>query len=410
MRPLGFSGAPSLLIDAGSGATLRAGVSVSVTVLDRASPGLYRILAGGEVLLARSEVQLEAGAVLKARVEKNAAFSGLLLRLEPQPRPQGQAASGLDSLLSRLQMPSDAAARLAASALLAEGLAPTQASILRVKRAIAVLAPSSSRDGGEEGSTEARLAARMEAKGLEVTPDALASLLSASDGGYGSGRHGGQGRGDDEDGGKPGQGDGTSEGEGTASVAEASDVGCAPGGWPSGEPRVESLPGDELSRRLGAFLRGLCMRTAEAAGGGDGAALGLYNHARAESGGRVIVPFRFSLDSVAFTGSFHILLPYIVGGPGRLEARFRAGREGSDASGSEVREATEWRFDLSFGSGGTRLSFHRPMAISGQARADKAVEDLFAELTKALSDSGCPVTMAGTLAEADEGEGVDVDA
>jgi len=411
MRPLGFSGAPSLLIDAGSGATLRAGVSVSVTVLDRASPGLYRILAGGEVLMARSEIPLEAGSILKARVEKLPGLSGLLLRLEPQPRSQGPAAQGLDALLSRLQLPSDIATRLAASALLAEGLAPTQASILRVKRALAGVASAGGQVGKEAGSPEARLAARMEAKGLEATPEALSSLLAAGDGRSGSGQ-GGQGR---EGRGKEGQehapggqGEARKEAEGAMATERSAAVDGDSSRTAASGLVERCLPAEGLSRSLGAFLRGLCTRTAGAADGAGDAALGLYNHARADSGGRVIVPFRFSLDSVAFTGSFHILLPYIVGGPGRLEARFRTGREGLEASGSGSQEGAEWRFDLAFGSGTTRLVLGRPTGPDGRSQAGKAFEELFRELAASLSESGCTVVMAG--AAADDGEGVDLDA
>jgi len=401
MRPLGFSGAPSLLIDAGSGAMLRAGVSVSVTVLDRASPGLYRILAGGEVLMARSEVHLEAGSILKAKVEKLTGLSGLLLRLEPQPPSQGAAMPGLDALLSRLQLPSEAATRLAASALLAEGLAPTQASILRVKRALAAIPPSVGKDGEEAGSPEARLAARMEAKGLEARPEALSSLQAASDGSFGSGQEG-QGREGQDPDDRRGQGDGLGE---EALVSEAD--GASERSDASGLVEM-SLPSEGLARSLGAFLRGLCMRSAAASGGAGDATLGLYNHARADAGGRIIVPFRFSLDSVAFAGSFHILLPYIVGGPGRFEARFRTGREGLEASGAESPEGAEWRFDLAFGSGKARLVLGRPGGPDGHSQAGRAFEELFTEFAASLSEAGCTVTMAG--AEADAGEGVDLDA
>ena len=413
MRPLGFSGAPSLLIDAGSGATLRAGVSVSVTVLERVSPGLYRILAGGEVLMARSEIPLEAGSILKAKAEKLPGLSGLLLRLEPQPRFQGQAAQGLDALLSRLQLPSDIATRLAASALLAEGLAPTQASILRVRRAMSGLASSGGKDGEESGSPGARLAARMEAKGLEATPEALSSLQAASDGRSGSDQ-GGQDREGREPAHGKGQGGGRGEGECVAPADGAADVDGALSLAAASGLAETSLPSEDLAKGLGSFLRGLCMRTAVeggnagVSGGGAYAALGLYNHARAAAGGRIIVPFRFSLDSVAFAGSFHILLPYIVGGPGRLEARFRTDREGLEASGVESQGSAEWRFDLAFGSGTARLVLGRPRGADGRSHAGKAFEELFRELAASFSESGCAVTIAGE--EADTGEGVDVDA
>ena len=407
MRPLGFSGAPSLLIDAGSGAMLRAGVSVSVTVLDRASPGLYRILAGGEVLMARSEVHLEAGSILKAKVEKLTGLSGLLLRLEPQPPSQGAAMPGLDALLSRLQLPSEAATRLAASALLAEGLAPTQASILRVKRAFAAIPPSVGKDGEEAGSPEARLAARMEAKGLEARPEALSSLQAASDGSFGSGQEG-QGREGQDPDDRRDQGDGLGKEGRIAEADGASEANGASERSDASGLMEMSLPSEGLARSLGAFLRGLCMRSAAASGGAGDATLGLYNHARADAGGRIIVPFRFSLDSVAFAGSFHILLPYIVGGPGRFEARFRTGREGFEASGAESPEGAEWRFDLAFGSGKARLVLGRPGGPDGHSQAGRAFEELFREFAASLSEAGCTVTMAG--AEADAGEGVDLDA
>lgn len=407
MRPLGFSGAPSLLIDAGSGATLRAGVSVSVTVLDRASPGLYRILAGGEILMARSEIPLDAGSILKARVEKSVGFSGLLLRLEPQPPSPVPPAPGLDALLSRLQLPVDASARVAAAALLAEGLAPTQASILRLRRAISGAASAGGKDAEEAGSPEARLAARMEAKGLEATPEALLALQSAGDGRSGSGHWGRKEEGEAPDDRKEGEGRREGGGAGPAELSAAAEG--SPDRSAAGEGCEILLPADRLAGSLGAFLRGLCMRTADAPDGAAGdATLGLYNHAKADEGGRIIVPFRFSLDSVAFAGSFHILLPYIVGGPGRLEARFRTGREGLGASGAEDQVTEEWGFDLAFGSGKTGLVLRRPAGFSGRTHDGKVFEELFRELTEALSESGCAVTMASVGADA--GEGVDVDA
>ena len=73
-----------------------------------------------------------------------------------------------------------------------------------------------------------------------------------------------------------------------------------------------------------------------------------------------------------------------------------------------MQEGAEWRFDLAFGSGTTRLVLGRPTGPDGRSQAGKAFEELFRELAASLSESGCTVVMAG--AAADGGEGVDLDA
>ena len=117
MRTIGPADAPFLVPNAGQGAELRAGVSVSVTVLERISPGLYRVVAGSKSLTASSASELSPGSVFRARVEKAPQGPGLVLRLLPERGSD----EGLARLLRGTGLPLDAATRLAGLALLRGG-------------------------------------------------------------------------------------------------------------------------------------------------------------------------------------------------------------------------------------------------------------------------------------------------
>jgi hypothetical protein len=428
MRPPAISGAPSLIVDAGSGAKLRAGVPISVTVLENPAPGLYRILVEGQSLRARSGLALSPGSVLLARVLPAPAGGGILLKLEAGKPPAPGFPPGVDSLLARLGLPVDAAGRLAASALLAEGLAPNPASLNRVKRTVLGHAGAEGSDALDEA---ARLAARLEAKGLAASPEAVGALAAAGDGrsGWSGRRDGGQGGGGSQAGGRQGEGmpKGQEGQDGQEAVAglpppTASDLRGRTGAAPAltgliaglGQVAEASLPAeaDGMAKELGAFLRRLVFSASgtsegasglkgatglEGAAGGVGPApadgqalLGLFNHARPEGQGWIILPFRFALDSVAFAGSFRILLPYMPGGPGRLEARFDAsagGFEGLEAEGP-ARKARAWGFDLSFGSGRPCLVIHGSGDLPG-------LPAMVADLAAELGEAACDTRLAG---------------
>ena len=181
MRPLGPAGAPLLLADAGSGAQLRTGVSVSVTVLERLSPGRYAIVAGGLILRARTDAVLQPGSVLRARVERADGGPGLVLRLLPDKPQAAGLQDGLDALLARSGLQADAAGRLAAAALLTQGEAAAAGALARVRKAVLDgRASAALEDGDKDAEDRARLAARMEAKGLGATADAVDLLLGLS--------------------------------------------------------------------------------------------------------------------------------------------------------------------------------------------------------------------------------------
>jgi hypothetical protein len=128
--------------------------------------------------------------------------------------------------------------------------------------------------------------------------------------------------------------------------------------------------------------------------------LQLFNHARAARGAGdwTLVPFAFSLDSVAFEGSFRIQLPYMRGGPGCIEARFHTRRD-SGRAGEAVEEA--WDFSLFFGTGRPRLLFREG------GRLD-LVKRLLPELARSLAAYDCRVEiMDGSPPRLDLGLGRD---
>lgn len=322
---------PSLrLVDAnasaGRGKSLQAGALVSVAVRERLGPGLYRVAVGPRLLTASSAAALEPGTVLKARVERSG--GALLLRLEDERLrdPRG----GLTAALTAASLPDDAASRLAATALLREGLALEPRALARVRRA----ALREAAEGGELSE----LAAELESKGLPAEGEILEDVLSAYAGSSGERR----GPGGSGSGGLPGGGEESREGE-----------------------RSAAIPESDLPRVLGAFLRELAMR---ADPGAEGSALALFNHLRGPEGGCVIVPFRFALDAVDFTGSFRIQLPYVRGGQGLLEARFAASSGGA---------SKDWSFSLAFGGGrSSALGLRMPEGGAGRVEIGELAAEL----------------------------------
>lgn len=356
MRPIGPADAPFLVPNAGQGAELRAGVSISVTVLEKTSPGLYRVLVGSKSLLASSQSELSPGSVFRARVEKAPQGSSLLLRLLPERGGD----DGLAQLLKGTGLPLDAATRLAALALLDSGEALSPENLARVRRA------AIGREG-LRGSPEdrAEAAARLESKGLASSEDAVDALLGFADGSR-EGAWQGEGRGGSPRGGSDGPGSRGGVGHEEASRQLP-------------DPDLEP---DAFARDLGAFIKSLCTASAD-----DKAAriLGLANHARSRGEDLVELPFHFSLDRVAFAGSFRILLPYMPSGPGRFDARFTATREGeADDSGGN---SSEWAFSLSSG-GGVRPSLVL-FPPSDRHEAERLLPAFEAELEK----QGCAVRL-----------------
>jgi hypothetical protein len=346
--------------NAGPGASLRAGVSISVTVLEDLGSGLWRVEAGGRQLTARSEGSLVLGSSFLAKVEAGPDGEALLLRvLDSRPLPPSSGPQGFDRLLQASGLAADPAGRWAASALLAQGQKALPAVLARVRRA-----SLSDADAPDPRTLEARsaIAAGLEAKGLAASPEAVDGLLDLA----GDGQGAGQGRGQGSQGGGQGSQAGGQAGPGPG-ISEPQP--------PS--PEVELLlSAEDAEKGLSAFLRGLCLAS------GKESLLGLYNHARAGGRGSILVPFAFSLDSIAFSGSFRIQLPYMDGGPGRIEARFTV--QGPDEAGGRP-----WAFDLGFGG-------QRPQLSLLEAGGTLPGADLAEALGSSLMDLGCGVGLAAS--------------
>ncbi len=373
VRPLGSTGAQVFVESAGPGAAkLRAGVRVSLAVLEKLAPGLYRISGAGQVFAARSQADLSVGSLLRARVEH--APGGLVFRLETAlsaPSSPGDALLRYDSILRREGFVPDQLGRLAAAALLAEGLKPEAEALLRLRKAAA------SSQGPDTLEKRLRLGARLEAKGLGATAGAIDALVDAMDGPAG---RGGQG---------PSQGNADGQGQGGKGRSQSREL-------PGGAAPEESAGADGLPPILGRLIKEACFggRTEGNGPAKDGddslsmaAILRLFNHARAAEGANnwIIVPFSFALDSVAFTGSFRILLPCMPGGPGRIEASFRAG-PGIDGDAGSPAEARDWDFALFFGAG-------KPRLVIGAEGRRKELERFLPHLRATLAGSGCAVEM-----------------
>jgi hypothetical protein len=297
------------------GAGLKAGASVFVEVRERLGSELYRVAIGGRLVTASSAFPLEPGSTLRARVERSS--EGLSLRIVAR---EGAAAIAREAASSAASagMPADPATRVAVAALLREGMAPEARALARVRRAALRDAESS----GESSD----LAAKMEAKGMPADEAALAEILSLFESsGGGAGGAGGEERGGERR--EPERG-------GSAPAGRAPESGDS--GDLEGDFSLE-LPEEELPQGLARLFRAMAMR---AGGGCD--SLSLFNHLRGPESSWVIVPFRFDLDAVAFSGGFRIQLPYVRGGPGRFEAFFKASRGPL---------AEDWSFFVSFGGG-----------------------------------------------------------
>ncbi|HET7839084.1 MAG TPA: hypothetical protein VFL04_04950 [Rectinemataceae bacterium] len=362
MRTAGPVEATFVVAGAGQGQKLRAGALVSVTVLESRSPGSYLVQVGGRRLSASGPAGLQPGSLFRAKVESTP--GGLILRAMAPPR---QAGAGMAEILARSGLPDDRASRLALTALLGEGLRPQAPALSRVRRAFA-------RAGGEgeesaSGSELGRLAARMEAAGLGSEDGILEAL--AAETGLPSGSGGGGGA-------QGGDGSGT-----------------GPGGGQKTAGRRLELAGDELPAVLGALLRQTVLGS-----GGEGSLLNLFNHARGAEGSWIYAPFRFELDSVAFSGCFRVKLPLQMGGPGRIEADFEATRRGS--------EPRTWSLGLAFGGSGRSA-----LGIRANAGRDKALAaaDL-AGFEADLAASGCSLKLVSDEAGEDPlpASGLELDA
>jgi len=377
MRTVGPAEVSLLVSGAGSGRGLRVGAVVSVEVLERLGPELYRIKAAGMVMSARAS-SLAPGSSFSARVER--AGGGFVLRALPE------RGDSLQAIIARSGLPDDNLSRLAVAALLREGVAPEARSVLRVRRA-----GSSAEGRDEEEASERRtMAARLEAKGIaaeELVVDGISDLGSGARDRGGPGEQSGRrGRGGQEGGAARGESDDSALFAGRAADGLPIDLGR------SFERRLEPK---DLPRVLGALLRALSLNS-----GGEGDLLSLFNHLRGRDGSWVHIPFAFDLDSIAFSGGFRVKLPYIGGGPGRMEARFRSSRRGEESH-------REWRVDLRFGAAeGTRLRID-----ASDPKALTAAKRLFGAFTGELSALGCSVSLGGPGKDAEAGaEGLDLDA
>lgn len=361
MRTVGPADAPFLVPNAGQGAELRAGVSVSVTVLERISPGLYRVMAGSKNLTASSASELSPGSAFRARVERAPQGPGLVLRLLPERGGD----EGLSQLLKGTGLPLDAATRMAALALLNSGQSPSPESLGRVRRA------ALGRDG-QKGPAEdrAEAAARLESKGLASSEEAVEALLGLADGSRGGAR------GEEGD---PHPGDGSRP----------------PLGGPLPDPEADP---EGFARELGLFIKKLCTAADE----GSAGMLGLANHARSRGENLLEIPFHFCLDRVAFAGSFRILLPYMPSGPGRFDANFIVSREGEGKASRGA--SSSWAFSLrTGGAGGRKLLVLSPP--NGGVEAGRLLPAFRAELGKL----GCALRLGGLEGREPSGK-IDLDA
>jgi hypothetical protein len=256
--------------------------------------------------------------------------------------------------------------------------------------------------GREDEAGLVELAARMEAKGLAAEEAALDALALAGDGRNGDR----EGRG-----GSPGDRPGGRE-DGPAGSADGTEESDPASDFDLDRDFARSIPESELPASLAAFIKALALRAgSEGSGTGDspkaaGEAptglggvkaeyLGLFNHAKARDGAWLLVPFRFALDSVAFAGNFRIQLPYVPGGPGRMQARFDASRGGSSRT---------YLASLSFGGGA------RPVlrVAAPEGEDSSRFRSLLAAFEAEMAVSGCAVLRG--RADADADRGLDLDA
>jgi hypothetical protein len=219
------------------------------------------------------------------------------------------------------------------------------------------------------GSAEdrAEAAARLESKGLASSGEAVDALLGLADGSR-EGAHEGGGQG-------------------------------SPGSQPPGagllpDPDVDP---EGFARELGRFIKKLCTAAADDASAGM---LGLANHARSRGEDLLEIPFHFSLDRVAFAGSFRILLPYMPSGPGRFDARFIVSREGEEEGARGA--PSGWAFSLRTGGAeGKKLLVLFPPS--------RVAERLLPAFRAELERMGCAVKFGGQAGPEPSGK-IDLDA
>lgn len=349
--------------DLGLRAGLRAGAVVFVEVLERLGPSLYKISVGSRYLTASSQAFLEPGALVRARVERSA--EGFVLRLLDARTSTRDA---LDAVILKLGLPGDEASRRALAALLGAGISPDAAALSRVRRA-ALRAAARDEDAGR-----VELAARMEAKGMAADEERLDALAVLGDGRGGSEQRGDSSR----------EQDGFERRSGTPSPDLQAEFDL--------EHDFEiHLPSADVPRLLGRFLEAVVRRTedeTDAARTRSADALGLFNHLTSEDGGWLLVPFRFALDSVAFSGSLRLQLPYAIGGKGRIDVRF-------DAVRGET--ARTWQASLVYG-GGARPSLRIAAQRGGDGRRSG---ELFSAFRNELAALGCAVVMGASSSDSD---------
>jgi hypothetical protein len=360
----------------GQQASLKAGAFVSLVVKERLGPSpgfpagtiLYKVSVGGHLLKASSALNLEPGTTLRAKVDQ--AGNGLVLRLADAASRAALDRQG--ATLAASGLPNDQAARSALVALLRESVAPDPKALSRVRRAAL-------RDSEDGSLTD--LAAKMEAKGLGADAEALDELSALTDA-----RLGGRGASGGASGGAGGEGQGESGDREGGQAENALETNPAKEWDPGIDLERDFLAEvDEvnLPRALAELIRGLATRSGE-----TGEKLALFNHLRGKEGSWVILPFRFALDEVDFSGSFRLELPYLRGGQGRFEAYFSASR------GSE---SEEWSFFASFG--GARPTSLRLVTPSSCKIPAGKIQAFAAELA-ALS---CSLRVS----DRETGEGVD---
>jgi hypothetical protein len=395
MHVIGSTELKLIVSGAGPGKSLRAGAVISVEVLERLGPEVFRVSAGGLVMKASALAHLKPGSVFSARVERTE--TGFILRALPE------RGNSVQTLILRSGLSDDTYTRLALAALLREGLAPEARALGRVRRA------GSLAEGGQEGEASDRrsIAARLEAKGI-AAEDAFVDAIS-SQGGAGQDAHSGSGEGEGEGEGRGREGregerddalgresrDDTSLGEERLERVDErlEDRARLPQALDLEKDFERSYSPARLPSALASLLRALSMRSGE---GGD--LLSLFNHLRGPEGSWIHLPFAFDLDSIAFAGSFRIKLPYVPGGPGRMEARFAASRRGEEGK-------RDWSLALRFGG------FQRPalrIAVDDE-KSFSAAGRLLLSLEEELSAFECSVSLADPYEEAEVG-GLDVDA
>jgi hypothetical protein len=186
----------------------------------------------------------------------------------------------------------------------------------------------------------------MEAKGLPADADALDELFALSDARSGGG--GGSGGGDRE---------GEKKGDSSDKPLGSEQLNTIAPPFDLDRDFQAEISEDNLTGVLGVFLRGLASRADE-----EGGKLALFNQLRGKEGSWVILPFRFALDEVDFSGSFRIQLPHLRGGQGRFEADFSASRG---------LKSEDWSFFASFG-GARPPSLRLVTPSSGKLLAKRA--------------------------------------